>query len=374
MSKLATWEELKKSEAARWQAALPEGLKGMGPEFAVAAATLVRQNPSLLKEELFPQRLVECAALGLRPNWGARGEAVITPGSGGVILVVGYKGYMRAFERDGLVRPGGFMFEAKMPEDEFDYFEDENGVHYRYRRNMSCARTFERMEFVFARAYLREGGVALAFRDKGKCVAVRDQVQGRVKDPSRRGASAWATWPLEMAIKGAAKEFARSHAFGENTERIMEYEHEQGEEKDMGEAARVENVRPITIQAPAALPEPAIRETIEPPTAREVEVVPVAGSGAPAKKMLIEDQSTTPDKPAETTKPAEPMAVWPEWAEIKLTEWESANEKWPQSIYEELVTEVRRLPAKLPERKKIGDRIKAVADREAAPAEPGSRG
>jgi len=136
----------------------------------------------------------------------------------------------------------------------------------------------------------------------------------------------------------------------------------------MGDAVRVENVRPIAVQGPAALPEPAVRETIEPPAAREAEVVPVAKPEAPAKRLIV-DESTTPDTPAE------PVAALPDWAATALSEYATTGEKMPKALYDRIVAAIRDLPTGGKERVEASKRLKALGHApEVQTREPGQEG
>jgi len=365
----ANWLKLYKAENKAWESAWPTAYRPAFAGFLAGVRAVVNKEPRLLTCPDLAVRLIECAGLGLLPHFGPRGEAVIMYASGkngpSAALVVGYKGYEAVWYRDGIVKPGGMKVDARMPGDRWEYEETEEGTRFRWTPDFCKPRKYEDMILVFARAVLREGGCAIGIRMKDKCDEVSRWAQGR-----GQGGPAYKSWPLEMAMKGAIMELKRILPFGENTERALEYEAQHGdsEERDMGDAVRVENVRPITIQAPAALPEPAIRETIEPPTAREVEVVPAAKPEAQAKKSFIVDESTTPDSTAET------VATWPDTAEDSLSQWEGTDELIPRATYDGLVAEVQRLP-RGKDRAAIGRRIEAVGKRGfAAQREPGAEG
>ena len=364
----AHWEKLKKDEGKAWEAAWPAAYKPAFVGFAAGVRALLVKDPRLLQCPDLGVRLVECAGLGLLPHWGPRGEAIVMYANSQkygpqASLIVGYKGYEAAWYRDGIVVPGKLKVAELMPEDKWEYEETEEGTKFRWAPSHAVERTYDRMLLVFARAVLREGGCAVGIRLKAKCDEVKKWAQSR-----GQGGPAYNSWPLEMAMKGAIMELKRVLPFAENTERLLEYESQHGdsEERDMGDAVRVENVRPLQVQA---LHEPAPRETIE-TAALETELVPAnkPATKPPARTRIV-DESTTPDKPAE-------VAAFPEWALVKIGEWEATDEKMPKGTYDELVQEIQKLPRGSKERARIGQRLEKLghASEATAQRQPGEEG
>lgn len=342
------WNKLYQAENKAWSGAWPKEHESAYLQFVAGVRALVNKEPRLLECPDFTIRLIECAGLGLLPHFGPRGEAIIMYANSQkygpqASLIVGYKGYEAAWYRDGIIVPGRLKVEARMKDDVWEYEENAEGSHFRWSPNYSKPRTYDNMMLVFARAVLREGGMAIGIRDRAKCDEVSQWAQNR-----GQGGPAYKAWPLEMAKKGAVMELKRELPFGQNTERLLEYEVER-EEKDMGTAQRVDlsQAQPITVSLPAAT---RIPEVVE-PTAEPAKVE--TQSATETKKGRIVDESTTPD--------ATP-AGWTDEDEDKLSQWENSEGPVPEGVYFAMAAVVQRLP-KDATRTKLAERVKALKPR-----------
>jgi recombination protein RecT len=375
-SKLALREAIySPAMLAQFARALP---KGFPPEKMAASIELAASNnPALANCDLGSvlRSALAAAEFGWSVHWGPTAKCALVPFGKTCQLVVGYRGYIdlmargaecRAIHSD-LVREG----------DKWRYWVDQDGVKFRHERGEEVLN--EKLEdtrairFAYAVYYYRGGGCEVVISTKADFERVKRAVFAKLS-AEKQAASPYTTEPGKMQQKRALRVLANRAPITAELQRAIALEAAvESAERDMGDAERI---RPLDVpaQSPAALPEPAVRETIEPPAAREVEVAPAAKPEETAKKMLIEDESTMPDKPVEPSKPAEAVATWPDTAEDTLSQWEGTEELISKAIYEALIAEVQRLP-RGKERATIGKRIEAVGKRGfAADRQPGEDG
>lgn len=165
-----------------------------------------------------------------------------------------------------------------------------------------------------------------------------------------KGDSNWAKRPRTMLRHRAESELARTVYPDVIQGLYTEDEAAELAPREMGELARVENVRPLS----------ALPETSDPPEAQ----------AETAQTTAVGDVSSRPDSPPEA-------AMLPAWAVMALEEWatKKEEEKMPKGIYDRLVAEIQKLP-RGGVRGELGKRLLALghAPETVTQREPGQEG
>lgn len=194
-----TFEEYMQGLAPTFRRVMP---KGFTPERLVQMAISARNQTPGLKEcdvSSFLSCCLRCASLGLEPSAvDGLGNAYILPYSdkrtGGKLaqFMLGKNGMLALVQRSGLVST--IRTQCVYEGDEFDYHEDECGLHYRYKPNLDADHGEANMRLVYLSAHLKDGGSVFLAMSKKEVDAVRARSKASKYGP-------WATDYEAMAEK-----------------------------------------------------------------------------------------------------------------------------------------------------------------------------
>lgn len=164
------------------QSVMPRGFKA--ERLAQMAISAYNQTPKLAECSV-PSILsccLQCASLGLEPSAvDGLGRAYILPyknrktGQMEAQFILGKNGMVELVQRSGKLR--SLRTQCVYEGDEFDYWEDESGVHYSYRPNLDAPHGKEHMRLVYLSAQLLDGGLVFLAMSKSEV----DGVMGRSK-------------------------------------------------------------------------------------------------------------------------------------------------------------------------------------------------
>ena len=176
--------------------------KGFTPERLVQMAISARnQTPGLAECDMssFLSCCLRCASLGLEPSAvDGLGNAYILPYNdrkNNRVLAqfqLGKNGMLELVQRSGKV--SSIRTQCVFEGDDFDYYEDEGGLHFHYRPNLEAEHSEQAMKLVYLSARLKDGGSVFLAMSKKEV----DQVKGRSK---ASGFGPWKTDYLAMAEK-----------------------------------------------------------------------------------------------------------------------------------------------------------------------------
>lgn len=194
-----TFDKYMESLAPTFAKVMP---KGFTPERLVQMAISTRnQTPELANCDMssFLSCCLRCASLGLEPSAvDGLGNAYILPYNdrkNNRVLAqfqLGKNGMLELVQRSGKV--SSIRTQCVFEGDDFDYFEDENGLHFRYRPNLDADHTEQSMKLVYLSARLKDGGSVFLAMSKKEV----DQIRARSK---ASGFGPWKTDYLAMAEK-----------------------------------------------------------------------------------------------------------------------------------------------------------------------------
>lgn len=159
--------------------------KGFTPDRLVQMAISARnQTPGLAECDMssFLSCCLRCATLGMEPSAvDGLGRAYILPynnrktGRKEAQFILGKNGMLELVQRSGMVST--IRTQCVYEGDDFDYFEDENGLHYHYRPNLDAEHGEKNMKLVYLSAQLKDGGHVFLAMSKKEV----DEVRGRSK-------------------------------------------------------------------------------------------------------------------------------------------------------------------------------------------------
>lgn len=144
---------------------------------------------------------MQCAALGLKPsNVDGLGQAYILPysnknhkgGQPDATFVIGYKGMIALARRSGQLK--SIHAQAVYQGDEFDYWEDETGQHFKFRATRGVPHTEATLTDVYVNAQLLPAGSVFVHMTKEEVEAVKRRSPAGNKGP-------WRTDYEAMALK-----------------------------------------------------------------------------------------------------------------------------------------------------------------------------
>lgn len=175
--------------------------KGFTPERLVQMAISARnQTPKLAECDMssFLSCCLRCASLGLEPSAvDGLGNAYILPykDKSGKMLAqfqLGKNGMLELVQRSGKV--SSIRTQCVFEGDDFDYYEDEGGLHFHYRPNLEAPHTEQTFKLVYLSARLKDGGSVFLAMSKVEV----DQIKAHSK---ASGFGPWKTDYLAMAEK-----------------------------------------------------------------------------------------------------------------------------------------------------------------------------
>lgn len=191
--------DLVRQVSPQLQSVMPKGFKA--ERLAQMAIGAYKQTPKLAECSV-PSILsccLQCASLGLEPSTvDGLGRAYILPyknrktGQMEAQFILGKNGMVELVQRSGKLR--SLRTQCVYEGDEFDYWEDESGVHFSYRPNLDADHGRDHMRLVYVSAQLRDGGLVFLAMSKSEV----DGVMGRSKAAS---SGPWQTDYEAMAEK-----------------------------------------------------------------------------------------------------------------------------------------------------------------------------
>lgn len=165
--------DLVRQVSPQLQSVMPKGFKA--ERLAQMAISAYNQTPKLAECSV-PSILsccLQCASLGLEPSAvDGLGRAYILPyknrktGQMEAQFILGKNGMVELVQRSGKLR--SLRTQCVYEGDEFDYWEDESGVHYSYRPNLDAPHGKEHMRLVYLSAQLLDGGLVFLAMSKSE--------------------------------------------------------------------------------------------------------------------------------------------------------------------------------------------------------------
>lgn len=180
--KPSTFADLVHKVSPQFQSVMPKGFKA--ERLAQMAISAYNQTPKLAECSM-PSILsccLRCASLGLEPSAvDGLGRAYILPyfnrktGATEAQFILGKNGMVELVQRSGKVNT--LRTQCVYEGDEFDYWEDETGVHFSYRPSLDADHGKEHLKLVYVSASLKDGGLVFLAMSKKEI----EQVKGRSK-------------------------------------------------------------------------------------------------------------------------------------------------------------------------------------------------
>ena len=191
----------------RIQAVMP---KHMSSErlFQLAVST-INQTPKLAEcdSASLLSCVMKCSALGLEPSAvDGLGRAYILPfwnsktRSMQATFIIGYKGLIDLARRSGQLV--SIHAQAVYKGDDFDFWEDEEGQHFKFRPNRDVEHTPDNLTDVYVTAKLEGGGRVFEHMTKAEVDAIRKRSKSANNGP-------WVTDYEAMALKTVIRRSAR---------------------------------------------------------------------------------------------------------------------------------------------------------------------
>lgn len=146
---------------------------------------------------------MRCTSLGLEPsNVDGLGKAYILPygnknyrtGQKEATLIIGYKGMLTLARRSGDLQ--SIHAQAVYEGDEFEYWEDEHGQHFKFRANRNAEHDPAKLTDVYVNAQLTNGGFVFEHMTRAEV----DAIMRRSPSASAK-ATPWKTDYEAMALK-----------------------------------------------------------------------------------------------------------------------------------------------------------------------------
>lgn len=146
---------------------------------------------------------MRCTSLGLEPsNVNGLGMAYILPygnknyrtGQSEATLIIGYKGMLTLARRSGDLK--SIHAQAVYEGDEFEYWEDEHGQHFKFRANRNAEHDPAKLTDVYVNAQLTNGGFVFEHMTRAEV----DAIMRRSPSASAK-ATPWKTDYEAMALK-----------------------------------------------------------------------------------------------------------------------------------------------------------------------------
>lgn len=172
-----TFKNYMQKLAPTFQSVMP---KGFTSERLVHMAISARnQTPKLAECDMssFLSCCLRCASLGLEPSAvDGLGNAYILPykDKSGKMLAqfqLGKNGMLELVKRSGLVST--IRTQCVYDGDDFDYYEDEGGLHFHYRPNLEAPHGEDNMKLVYLSAHMKDGGSVFLAMSKNEVDAIK---------------------------------------------------------------------------------------------------------------------------------------------------------------------------------------------------------
>lgn len=183
--------------APQLQAVMP---KGFTPERLTQLAIATYKQIPDLKECSVQSMLsccLKCAEIGLEPN-DIMGNAYILPynnrhtGRKEAQFILGKNGMLELVRRSGQVKT--VRTQCVYEGDDFEYWEDETGVHFSFKPNLDADHSAKKLKLVYLSCHLKDGGFVFLQMSKKEVDEVKDRSKASKFGP-------WASDYAAMAEK-----------------------------------------------------------------------------------------------------------------------------------------------------------------------------
>lgn len=171
------------------------------------AVSTINQTPKLAEcdSASLLSCVMKCSALGLEPSAvDGLGRAYILPfrnhGRMQATFIIGYKGLIDLARRSGQLV--SIHAQAVYKGDEFDFWEDEDGQHFKFRPNRDAEHKPDNLTDVYVSANLVNGGKVFEHMTKAEVDAIRKRSKSANNGP-------WVTDYEAMALKTVIRRSAR---------------------------------------------------------------------------------------------------------------------------------------------------------------------
>ena len=171
------------------------------------AVSTINQTPKLAEcdSASLLSCVMKCSALGLEPSAvDGLGRAYILPyrnhGRMQATFIIGYKGLIDLARRSGQLI--SIHAQAVYEGDTFDYWEDDEGQHFKYRPDRNAPHSPDKLTDVYVTASLVGGGKVFEHMTKAEVEAIRKRSKAADKGP-------WVTDYEAMALKTVIRRSAR---------------------------------------------------------------------------------------------------------------------------------------------------------------------
>lgn len=164
--------------APQLQAVMP---KGFTPERLTQLAIATYKQIPDLKECSVQSMLsccLKCAEIGLEPN-DIMGNAYILPynnrktGRKEAQFILGKNGMLELVRRSGQVKT--VRTQCVYEGDDFEYWEDETGVHFSFKPNLDADHSAKNLKLVYLSCHLKDGGFVFLQMSKKEVDEVKDR-------------------------------------------------------------------------------------------------------------------------------------------------------------------------------------------------------
>lgn len=173
------------------------------------AVSTINQTPKLAEcdSASLLSCVMKCSALGLEPSAvDGLGRAYILPFYNSkahrmqATFIIGYKGIIDLARRSGQLK--SIHAQAVYEGDTFEYWEDEDGQHFKYRPDLHAEHNPDNLTDVYMTAKLKDGGFVFEHMTKGEVDAIRKRSKSANNGP-------WVTDYEAMALKSVIRRAAR---------------------------------------------------------------------------------------------------------------------------------------------------------------------
>nr|DAM53697.1 MAG TPA: RecT protein [Caudoviricetes sp.] len=174
--------------------------KGFTPERLTQLAIATYKQIPDLKECSVQSMLsccLKCAEIGLEPN-DIMGNAYILPynnrhtGRKEAQFILGKNGMLELVRRSGQVKT--VRTQCVYEGDDFEYWEDETGVHFSFKPNLDADHSAKKLKLVYLSCHLKDGGFVFLQMSKKEVDEVKDRSKASKFGP-------WASDYAAMAEK-----------------------------------------------------------------------------------------------------------------------------------------------------------------------------
>lgn len=210
--KQRTFKDYIKDCTPAFAAVLP---KGFTPERLTQMAIAAHSRTPMLNQcdmKSFLSCCLQCASLGMEPSAvDGLGRAYIIPrknrrnGTYEAVFQLGKNGMLELIQRSGQV--SSIRTQPVYEADDFSFYEDQDGLHFRYKPDMKAERKDENLRLVYLSARLKDGGSVFCYMTKPEIDRIRDE-KSISKDRNGNVTGPWSSDYIAMAEKTVIR-----HAF-----------------------------------------------------------------------------------------------------------------------------------------------------------------